>query len=319
MHHSRVARGNASSVYLGTLTPATHLLEAFGHVVLVFEEPRGRIAYGYGGFEVPKVHLHVRSNDADGWRDGIASAALQLLAPLARGELPARKIEEPLTDTVRKARCEQALILDEIRLTPQQVVELRRRVKADFARIEPGQSGARRYFFDHFQANCATRLRDLIFQVLGRDAENALYSHAPVDESLRSVVEDALTEAIKQTPGGFQVIPPRFVPLSTSLVPGVPCRITCAEDFFSGIAAALDALSHTPAFVAPQGRAVVERAKELLHGRLGQRPLAYRDTLITPARLRRALATWPSPTGSGPVLDTKRATVLGEMGQPIPE
>lgn len=189
----------------------------------------------------------------------------------------------------------QRLLTEQLLLTPEQRQRLHRRVREDFACIEPGEKEAGVYRYDHFTNNCVTRLRDQVLSSLEGDQVSLLYQRGELDLSYEDVIEESLADAIATNPLGVRLFPPALEQGLSDFLPGVPATSVAARDFLGATRLALEQLSSTSAFSSPAGRQALATALNLLNVEIPKRPRSFRESLFTPKRLRAALAGWINP------------------------
>jgi len=304
-------RPRASHVFLATVSEGAELVRAFGHVALVFVEPGAvrslsgaegdLVAYGYGGYVLPEIRPRFDKFGPDRVWDAVGSAAFEALSPVVDGTLRVGKMREGFGALRRNVAAEQQLFFDELVLTAEQRNRLHERILDDFERVEPGERKAGAYRYDHFRSNCATRLRDEIFAVLGQDRAHPEHQRES-QESFEHIIHESLEVAIASAAGGLRLFPTTWEAGLAMFLPDVPASTKDPRDFLRAVSLVLKLLSSTSIFGGPDGQKVLARAEHLLSAEIPRAPRSRWETLITPRRLRDALRETSNPRLDCPVL-----------------
>ncbi len=292
-------------VSLVTVSPGPIIFESFGHTAVLVENPdvsSAAILYEYGAVNPNKVFANPDPMAAfnDLFESKVKTIATKSPTPLTAVDATTRF---PLILKYRyllpQAGSYREVNIDELDLTQDQAAKFVELVEKDLASGE--------YFYDNYKNNCATKVRDRLFDdaVLGQAPRQDL--EAKVDTSLQSEVLESIDEAIALNPKHTMTLMAPIMERSSRgsqalmmlQMVGIPKQFTSSTNFLDSIQKGDASLQ---SFMA--GEPLSKSFHNYFMGaELTEKPVTISRTLFLPQKLRAALLNVTNPVTGKPLID----------------
>lgn len=334
-------------VSLVTISPGAELFEAFGHTALIVEDtekPGLANYYAYGQVNTGEIVTSPRPLQAfQKLFDNKVNTRIQnevgaisadygvpeTILNLYYFKLTHKRIQNPTTghfeivSTKEPRQTKRVTTINELALTQEQAAKLVERVKADIA--------AGFYFYHNFNNNCATRVRDVLFDdaMLGKEAREKLIAEQ-VNASFNDLGMGSMDEAVALN-GSMYIVPaekknnPR-IQQTLAMMGLAKLEYSSAKDFYDTVIdmqKTLESYRGSPllAYVKMDDAKLDALLKSMnsyfFDAANTTAPLTRYQTLFLPKNLRAALAEMGvlgdkeitiTPTEVGPVVEKKGST-----------
>ncbi|MBI3543304.1 MAG: hypothetical protein HY075_08550 [Deltaproteobacteria bacterium] len=292
-------------VSLVTVSPGPVVFESFGHTMVMVENPDVSTAsatlYEYGAVNPAKVFRNPDPMQAfqDLFDSKVKTNASRFQSPMAQVDEKTRfpiilkyRYIAPRPDSFR------TVTIDELSLSDDQAKELVAQLDAD---MKAGE-----YNYDNYRNNCATRVRDHLFddKVLG--AGPRLELDYKLDSSIQDEVLGSIDEAIADSPSHMMtLVPPNQERMLGDAIMmlqmmGIPKKFSSSKQFY-------DALKKGEASM--QGlvgadQPIVKSFHNYFFGdELTQKPITTGQAMFLPKKLRETLLNVKNPATGKNVID----------------
>ncbi|MBI3557973.1 MAG: hypothetical protein HY074_17050 [Deltaproteobacteria bacterium] len=292
-------------VSLVTVSPGPIIFESFGHTALLVENPdisSDGILYEYGAVNPNKIFSNPDPMAAfnDLFESKVKTNAAKSPTPLTPIDASMRF---PLILKYRyllpQAGSYREVNIDELELTQDQATKFVALVEKDIAAGE--------YYYDNYKNNCATKVRDRLFDdtVLGQAPRQDL--DAKVDTSAQTLVLESIDEAIALNPKHILSLMAPVMERSSKgsqalmmlQVIGIPKQFSSSADFMDSIQKGDVQLQ---SFMA--GEPLAASFHNYFVGtELTEKPIPLSRTLFLPKKLRAALLNVVNPATGKPLIE----------------
>lgn len=282
-----------SKVSLVTVSPGPVVFQSFGHTLIFIQDTadlsQGEL-YDYGMVDPVKLISSPNFLNAfvDFFNSKIPAKPTKVISKIdAKTGIAETLVKNYLSDPANYRK----ITIDELNLTETQITALKGFLKADF--------DAGDYKYNNYTNNCATRVRDRMFDdtVLAK-SNRKLYEDTKVDTSKLDIALASIDEAIKLNgshtlklfPPEFTSLPEAEAPLSMLEFLGIQSEYKSANEVYKTLKAADNQLQE----ILPGPFANAFHAY-FFNDDLSNKPIPEWDAMFTPARLREALIKTVNP------------------------
>ena len=292
-------------VSLVTVSPGPVIFESFGHTAVLVENPdvsSSGILYEYGAVNPNKIFSNADPMAAfnDLFEAKVKTIALKSPTPITDIDATTRfplilkyRYIMPQSGTYREVN------IDQLDLTQDQAAKFVELLDKDLASGE--------YFYDNYKNNCATKVRDRIFDdaVLGQAPRQELDSK--LDTSLQTLVLESIDESIAMNPKHIMSLMAPVMERSSHgsqalmmlQMVGIPKQFTSSKNFLDSIQKGDGQLQ---IYMADQPLSKSFH-NYFLGAELTEKPVTLARTLFLPKHLRAALLAVTNPMTGKPLID----------------